>query len=381
MSEDSRKTGYKEYIDRKVRENKEVWHVGLGAHMAGVMADAMAPLWYFLGKMEADFAEPKLEKIRIDKPVYVCGLARAGTTITLELLHRSGYFGSYTYMYYPFIAFPLIWHAVAKNFLNDETRPRVHFDRIDVHADSPEALEEMIWMHFFPGIVSDPSRAAVLDALTENPAFEAFYRNAIKKVLHITGKGRYLAKGNYNFLRIPYILKVNPDAKFIVLVREPEAHVASLTKQHYLFRKIGSTRVVSYMRRIGHYEFGPHRVPLNFGDKAGAEAIQAAWDAGDETAGWAMLWRDSYAFLHDRVLADPACAKAVKLVRYEEMCAEPEKTAREIAAFCGIPAEQALLDFAGGISAPAYYDSGFSAEDKARIAEITGAVRGKIYGG
>ena len=55
-----------------------------------------------------------------------------------------------------------------------------------------------------------------------------------KLVASQTGASRYAAKNNYNLTRMEYLLKVNPGAKFLLYIRNPVNHIASLMKQHRL---------------------------------------------------------------------------------------------------------------------------------------------------
>ena len=65
--------------------------------------------------------------------------------------------------------------------------------------------------------------------------FEEFYCNHIRKILLSQGGTRYLAKANYNISRMKYLSKLYPEARFVILVRDPPEHIASLIKQHRLF--------------------------------------------------------------------------------------------------------------------------------------------------
>ena len=90
----------------------------------------------------------------------------------------------------------------------------------------------------------------VLDAATSNPAFERFYADHLKKILLVRGGQRYLSKGNYNLTRFAYLRKLFPDARFIVPVRDPRWHIASLMKQHRLFcaEERRDPRILKHMR-------------------------------------------------------------------------------------------------------------------------------------
>src|SRR3546814_13975856 len=52
---------------------------------------------------------------------------------------------------------------------------------------------------------------------------------------------------------------------------------------------------LEHMRRIGHFEFGIDRRPINVGDGAIGEVLQA-FESGDEVRGQALYW----ASLHTR---------------------------------------------------------------------------------
>ena len=142
-----------------------------------------------------------------------------------------------------------------------------------------------------------PRGSDVLGSRTSHPEFEAFYRDHIRKLMLVRGGERYLSKGNYNVTRLEYLLKLFPDARFVIPVREPVWHIASLMKQHALFCK-GETRhpaALRHMRQVGHFEFGLDRRPINAGDADAVARTVAAWERGDEVEGWARYWITSIA--------------------------------------------------------------------------------------
>src|SRR3546814_19735845 len=64
-----------------------------------------------------------------------------------------------------------------------------------------EAFEEELWMAFF-GQLHDPHRSAVLDAETDCPECERFFRDHLRKLLWVRRRPRYLSKANYNVTRM-----------------------------------------------------------------------------------------------------------------------------------------------------------------------------------
>jgi hypothetical protein len=242
----------------------------------------------------------------------------------------------------------------------------------------------VLWMHFFP-TAHDIGHSQVLDAGTGNPAFEQFYKDHLKKILLVRGGRRYLSKGNYNLTRFGYLRKLFPDARFIVPVREPRWHVASLMKQHRLFcdEERRDPRILRHMRRAGHLEFGLDRRAINAGDTEQARAVEALWREGQEVRGWARYWAMIYGHVLDRIEADPALAASVLLVRYEDLCDRAEATLEAVFAHAEMPVSRTeRRAMAARLSRPTYYDPGFSAADEDVIAGETERVRDRLgYGG
>ena len=348
----------------------------------GGFIDRTAGFWQKLGELESSANRAELDAMSIDRPVYVAGIARSGSTILLELLAGRPGVATHRYRDFPPIFTPIFWNRAFAHVYRADAPPaeRAHKDRILVTPDSPEAMEEVLWMRFFPGL-HDTGRSQVLDAQTSNPAFERFYADHLKKILLIRQGRRYLSKGNYNLTRFAYLQKLFPTARFIVPVREPRWHVASLMKQDRLFRaeETRDPRILKHMQRVGHFEFGLDRRAINVGDTAAAREIERLWREGEEVRGWARYWAMLYGFVLDQKERDPGLARAVHLVRYEDLCDRPEATLTQAFAHAELPLEQGeLAPMAARLSQPTYYDPGFTPEEEAVIAEETRSVRAKL---
>lgn len=327
--------------------------------------------------MESRLLRDRLAETDVVAPVYVTGLARSGSTILLELLARHPGFATHRYRDFPPVLSPVAWNWFVDRAgtAGGEARERAHADGIEVTAESPEAFEEPVWMAFFPDLHA-PGTDAVLDRRTSNPPFEAFYRDHIRKMMLVRGGDRYLAKANYNITRIGYILSLFPDARFVVPVREPVAHIASLMKQHDLFCREGGIdpRVTRHMSRVGHFEFGLDRRAMPINADGEASRIEALWEQGREIEGWAHSWAQVYGHLADRFAADPAVAEATMVVRYEDLCADPETTMREVLAHCRVEDEAIVAHAVATVRAPVYYAPDFTPAETRQIAAITGPV-------
>jgi len=306
-----------------------------------------------LGDLESDLLRERIARITLDRPVFITGLARSGTTILLNLFSSLPEVGTHRYRDFPFLFVPYSWNHF-QNRLATTAPPveRPHADRITITRDSPEAFEEPLWMHFFPH-VHDPNAHHVLSASDDNAAFNAFYVAHLRKLLLVRNCERYVSKGNYNVARVQYIAHLFPDARFVVPIRHPLTHVDSLVRQHRLFTRYSEQdeRVPEYMRAAGHYEFGPQRVPINLDEGSTARTL-AAWAEGDDALGYAVMWRSVYA--HVRALLQRSdLTKRIRVVRYEDLCANPRSVLEHLFEFCQLNAgAERLLAELPDISAP-----------------------------
>ena len=81
--------------------------------------------------------------------VYVCGLARSGTTMLLHILDQVDVFKSLTYRDMPFVLAPNLWKQLSRHARQESVlAERAHVDGIYVDFDSPEGFEEVFWRTF-----------------------------------------------------------------------------------------------------------------------------------------------------------------------------------------------------------------------------------------
>jgi hypothetical protein len=308
-------------------------------------------------------------------PIYVCGLARSGSTLLHEVVASHPGVATHRIKDYPMLLTPYWWRRATANLRPPPPRERLHRDGMMITTDSPDALEEMLWMAFFP-CCHDPAVCCLLGATYRHPAFESFYDMHLRKLLLAEGATRYAAKANYHVARLPYLARLFPDARFLIPVRAPAGHIASLLRQHRWFAQgqRHHPRALAYMRRSGHFEFGLDRRPMHLGDGERVRRILAAWAAGDEVRGLALYWDMVYGHLARLLASDAQVRDAALVVRFEALCAAPAETLRAVLAHCALPdAERIVERHAPGIRLPTYYESNFSAEDLAVIRAETAA--------
>jgi len=344
-----------------------------GLHLQSRFFAATQGFWKRMAKLESSAVREEMDQFDINCPIYVTSLARSGTTILTEMLAQHPELTCHRYS-----DFPNVWTPYWRNYLLQKSRrqipkleERAHQDRIQVSNDSPEAVEEVLWMNFFPSAHDERSNN-VLDETTPNPEFNEFYREHILKLLAIRRCKRYLAKGNYNISRIRYILSLFPDAKFLIPVRDPVHHVASLVKQQALFTRASQedSRVALQLAYSGHFEFGPDRTAVNFGNAQISQAISDAWEHGQEVEGWARYWAMTYRYILDQLQQYPEVREACLLFRYEDLCTHSVSVIETILKHCELSPEEfrrISLEYAERLKLPDYYQPDFEPNELRQI--------------
>jgi hypothetical protein len=260
-------------------------------------AQGMRPVLKLLGDAETDLLGHRLERVQLDRPVFIAGLARSGSTILLNLFSSLPNVGTHRYRDFPFVFIPYAWNQFQDRVAQAEAPiERPHKDRIKIS---------------------------------------------------------YVSKGNYNVSRLEYLGNLFPDARFVIPIRHPVHHVDSLVGQHRLFSKYSAedARVPDYMRAAGHYEFGPQRVPVNLDDTS-TRRITEAWSQGDDALGYAVMWRSVYSHV-DRLRRGTSLGGRIIMARYEDLCGDPEAVLRELFRFCELTeGADAVLEALPEISSP-----------------------------
>jgi hypothetical protein len=253
---------------------------------------------------------------------------------------------------------------------------RLHKDRMLVTRDSPEAVEEILWQRFFSSIV-DESQSNILDSSTRHPEFEGFYREHIRKLLFDQNATRYAAKNNYNVSRMEYLQRLFPDVRFIIVVRNPFDHIASLAKQDIILRNLeyADPRLLDWTKIIGHREFGSARICINLGSSETVEKIRKLWTSPETyVQGWAIYWNAVYAYVHDMLESNPNLADASIVFRYEDLCEFPEKTIDEIVQHVEIDSAsfRPIKDYySSRLTKPTYYRTEYTEKEEHDILRET----------
>ena len=335
--------------------------------------------------------------IRIDRPVFITSLPRAGTTLLLELLAGLPDFASHTYREMPFLFTPLLWGSISRPFRRpDAVRQRAHGDGMTVGYDSPEGFEEMLWRACWPEKYrSDRILPWTADDQDAGGEFAGFISNHIRKLLALRRElqlqskpksklqskpksklqskpksksqqepaqyesdnepapARYVSKNNANIARIRYIARRFPDAVILIPFRNPVDQAGSMLRQHRNFLDIHARDAFSrrYMAYTGHFDFGANLRPLDFDGWRNDAAANAA-DANPQSANfWLRYWCSAF----EHILAQSS--DNVALLDYDGCCADPITGLHRIAAAVGLANPADLAEQAGRFRPATAYDA------------------------
>lgn len=254
----------------------------------------------------------KLEVImQIDKPIFIIGAGRSGTTILYKILSLHPevcFFSNYTDRYPRFhrlaslhkiLDFPLIGDVAKRDIL--QYRPK----KITIVPNEGDNI-----YHSYCGF--EHARKSTENDLTDEMEFRL--KKVIEDHLNYTGKKRFLNKQTSNVQRIQLINKMFPDAYYIHLIRDGRAVANSLIH-------------TSWWNHTDIWWFGGR--PDSWAEN-GREPIELC--ASHWQRGVSEIWDNRHLF-NGRYLE----------VRYEELLKDTPGTIAEIANFCDLDEAQSFI--------------------------------------
>jgi hypothetical protein len=353
--------------------------VPFSLHLRTQLMQAFKGVYKSLGDVESWLLKDELDPINIHSPIYISSLARSGTTIITELLSQLDHVCSHTYGDFPGVFTPYWnnWLRQKKSFLHESKSERAHLDRILINNNSPDAFEEILWIYFFSQLHKNTTSGI---KFSENKKFVSYYCQHIKKHLLVKNKSRYIAKANYNINRIDEILKIFPDAKFIVPIRHPVNHIASLMKQHkiYLEAAKNNPKIDTQLAASGHFEFGNLREVIQIGHNNYETKVSELWSNQQELAGWATYWQGFYQAVIELQKKHPLAVKAIK---FEDLCGNSEAIISDIFEYCHFTnnnTTEIKQKYTQRLSFPKYYKIPFNADEINQIFTVTKTVAEKF---
>ena len=286
-----------------------------------------------LGWPERWLMEPWVRGISIDRPIFVIGAFRSGTTILEQILTghpQVGHFSFFTNAIYriPVTGYHLMRWLGRWRVVDTAAQAYLHNPRI---AMTPYSAFECEWVWGQAG--KDLWDPACPDLTTTadfvNPAFERMLRSTIRRHLWLQGATRFLNKNPIHLLRLGYLHRLFPDALFVYILRDPTVTVYS----HYRMTRQIAAQIHVDPRARQAVETGLHLDVLTPRIQTRHYAETVAMNQEHPLLGIAHQTRELHLTALDTLAASPALAARVLPVHYEAIMADPGAELARIWAF------------------------------------------------
>ena len=266
---------------------------------------------------------PWSRRIPIDRPIFVIGAFRSGTTVleqTLASHPQVGTFWFFTNLAYlaPVTGYCLLRCLSRLGLVDGRSLPYLYNPRL---AFTPfSAFEcEWVWAQAGKDLWDPACTDLTADAAFTNPAFEVALRSIIQRHLLVQGARRFLNKNPIHLLRLEYLHKLFPDARFVYIVRDPVATVLS----HYrMVRRIAAV-IHPHPQARQAVEQGLHLDVLTPRIKTQQYAVTLALEQIHPLLGIAHQWRMMHLTALASLQNSPALARQTLQITYEALTCDP----------------------------------------------------------
>jgi len=285
---------------------------------------------------------PWSRKKSIDRPIFIVGAYRSGTTILEKIVAEHSGVGHFWYLtnmntlspvtgYYTLRLFHLI------GYLDREPIPAIHNPRIKFTVYAPYECEK-VWSHSSKSQWDDDCTDLTAGADHVDPRFERYLVSMIRRHMVIQKATRFINKNPVHCLRMPYLRKLFPDARFIYIVRDPLQTIVS----HYL----AATHMQSVIYpdpEIKHcFQEYLNIDMLSERIKTRNYARTLELDREHPLLGIAGQWADMQTTALDHIADDPGLASQVLHVRYEDLVSQPATVLENVWEFVGLDDEESV---------------------------------------
>lgn len=233
---------------------------------------------------------PGLRKVCVREPVFIIGHARSGTTLMHRLMTgdsgRFSYFRAYE-MFFPSLLEKKLLRLLGRvdhRYLGSRIRraltaweDRALAKTRDVHPTglfSPEeddfvltfSCASGLWIVLFPYLRELDFYYVDRWPERRRRRLMRFYRDCVQRQLYLNGSGKIHCSKNPTFSgRVESLLETFPDARFVVLVRDPRQAIPSLLKMlRQSYRRIGwsDERTRESLRILREQSIHTYRYPI-----------------------------------------------------------------------------------------------------------------------
>ncbi len=267
----------------------------------------------------------------LDRPVFVLGNFRSGTTFLEQVLARHPSLGHFTLTTSAFPRSPRfadVMRRTVPGFASAMVAP--HHPNMVIDAASPFEAEA-IW-RFCRNNLWTAEASNVLDSDFSDPPFERVLLRLIQKQLRLVGRARFINKNPPNTVRLGFLSRLFPDARFVYIVRHPLRMLRSQLDMERALRRVFPDQTGHDYGEAFSNLFVP-RAKL-FMRTAGHAAIEAAC-ARDPALGLAMSLVDVHREL-TAMQERGGLGDRVLTIRYEDLVTSFEPEITKVLTFLGL---------------------------------------------
>ena len=269
----------------------------------------------FLKWYERRVLKPDLSGIEVDRPIFLVGLPRSGTSMLQDILCSHPDVAFFTNTMHQFRNCFLAAEDFRRRLRLDFEAERYLGDDVLISPGSPsEAVA--FWGKWFQGNVSSLDYREIRGEEISAEDIETINLTIRKVLWHFGGRGRrFFSKLLGMFPHLGIVKEIFPDARIIHILRDARPAANSLLK---LYR-----REIEHQARAGARRFIPYPCFPKLAEYArlyGLDDIRTA----------AHLWDDAVSF-GGEMTND---LRHFREVRYEDICANPKKALVSLLEFC-----------------------------------------------
>lgn len=305
--------------------------------------------------LERSLLFPFYASIPIDRPIFIIGPFRSGTTILEKIIAEHpevAHFMYITNVWYlaPVTGYSTINLLLALGVVDRDSMLAVHNPRIEYMILSPYECE-WVWSQSSKGLWEDKCRDVTVGEDFSDPSYKRYLRSMFQRHMLVQHASRFLSKNPVNCLRIGYLQKHFPDARFVTIVRNPLdtvlSHYRAAMRMESIFHNDPETKHMLQDRL--------HMDLLSMVIKTRNYDESLALNQEHRLLGIANQWSDMQAMVMQSVSEIPGNDKQVLSLRYEDLMDSPLKTLKQIWSFVGLDDEHAnriSMSYAERITAP-----------------------------
>ena len=198
----------------------------------GIMASLLSPINSLLGLTQRTVYRGRIERVRLQQPIFIVGHWRSGTTMLHELLARDPrhtFPTTYECIVPSHAVLSQRWRKQCFGWTIPDERP---MDAMPVGLDRPQEDEfalcnlgmrsPYLWIAFPNGPYDHEWESLGTLPAADREHWKATLRSFLQGVT-LTRPGRLVLKTPLHSFRIPTLLELFPDARFVHIVRNPAA--------------------------------------------------------------------------------------------------------------------------------------------------------------